>query len=77
MVIVKLDEGAFGEEDKDAAAVSQKKNQAKKGQRAFAERLPTDKKGAKRKNAARSRRKRRGQRQRLFLRRRRLRMSQP
>ena len=76
MVIVKVDEAAFGEEDKDAAAVLQKKNQANKGQRAFAERLPTDEEGAKRRNAARSGRTRRGQRPRLFLRRRRLRMSQ-
>jgi hypothetical protein len=42
----------------------------------LAETLPTDKTGAKRRNMLRSRRIRRGQRQRLFLRRRRQRMLQ-
>ena len=65
------------EEDKDAAAaaaVSQKKKQAKKAgkerKKGGQERrtLPTDKTGAKRRNTPRSRRIRRGQRQRLFLR---------
>jgi hypothetical protein len=50
------------EEDKDAAAA--------------AETLPTDNTGAKRRNTPRSRRMRGGQRQRLFLRRARLRVLQ-
>ncbi len=66
------------EEDKDAAAaaaVSQKKRQAKGAvKERLAETLPTDKTGGKRRNTPRSRRIRRGQRQRLFLGRTRLRV---
>jgi hypothetical protein len=53
-----------------------RKSRPKRRAKSGAETLPTDKTGDKRRNTARSRRIRRGQSQRLFLRRRRLRMSQ-